>query len=171
MFSRFSFLIPQPVSSTDTNSLSAIYSYRARTLPDLVCCMALVIILLIIIDTFGSSISTTSRLYGLCTMYSTPGCLWLSHTDEHLPANMLAKSTGCGDSVIMPASRRERNRMSLISLSSDAEFSFISLMNTASSSGECSISKSSENPTTVLSGVRISWLILCRNAFLTVSTS
>ena len=61
--------------------------------------------------------------------------------------------------------------MSLMSFNNCAELDLISLINTVSSSALCSIWKSSAKPTTVVNGVRISKLMLWRNAFFTTSTS
>ena len=63
--------------------------------------------------------------------------------------------------------------MSLISLSSSVLFVFIRLMNSSFSSLSNSISEPSnwEKPTIALSGVRISWLILARNADFILSDS
>ena len=61
---------------------------------------------------------------------------------------------------------RDRSRMSLINFNKRSLFLLITCMNSSLSFGLISISlvSSSENPTMALSGVRISWLILARNA-------
>ena len=78
------------------------------------------------------------------------------------------RSWSAKENSSVPASIFERSRMSPTSCNSKALLFLMMLRYSFFSSSSCASASSSEKPTIAFSGVRISWLILARNALLSV---
>ena len=170
MSRTFSAGIPVPVSSTKNSTRPSRRSNPKRISPSVVNLEALFIRFeMTCASRFWSQTISTFSIRSSKTSF-TPGFvrpLCISYSDRHKSLRFI----GLKWNSSVPASIFEMSRMSPISCRSRLELVSMMSMNCCFSSSVSASPISLAKPTMALSGVRISWLILARNAVLSRSDS